>query len=132
LPGHYTIACPNPKVNKSQQQNQNHGAAKGGHDKKPIFRGKPDQLNSMGNISIREHLPTSSCTFESRDEILLKGGRLWRPRFLISIINANDRFSWVKPSDIGPTMVKGTVKPYLNPYVFERPLELLPRSPNFT
>jgi hypothetical protein len=32
-------------------------------------------------------------------------GRLWCPRFLISIINANDRFSWVNPADIGQTMV---------------------------
>jgi hypothetical protein len=59
----------------------------------------------MGNISIREHLPTSSGTFESWAEILLKGDRLWRPRFLISVINANDRISWVKPADIGQTMV---------------------------
>jgi hypothetical protein len=50
-------------------------------------------------------LPTSSFTFESRDEILFKGGRLWRPRLLISIINANDRISWVQPADIGQTMV---------------------------
>jgi hypothetical protein len=27
------------------------------------------------------------------------------PRFLISVINANDRFSWVKLTDIGQTMV---------------------------
>jgi hypothetical protein len=26
---------------------------------------------------------------------------VWRPRFLISIINANDRISWVKLADIG-------------------------------
>jgi hypothetical protein len=42
---------------------------------------------------------------ESRDEILLKGGRLWRPRFLISIINANGRISQVKPADFGRTEV---------------------------
>jgi hypothetical protein len=62
-----------------------------------------DQLNFMGNISIWEHLPISSWIFKSRDEILLKGGRLWCPRFLISIINANDRISWVQPADIGQT-----------------------------
>jgi hypothetical protein len=28
---------------------------------------------------------------------------LWRPRFLISVINANGRISWVKPADVGPT-----------------------------
>jgi hypothetical protein len=57
----------------------------------------------MGSISVQEPLPTSSCNFESRDEILLKGGRLWRPRFLISIINANDRISRVKPADTSQT-----------------------------
>jgi hypothetical protein len=70
-PGHFIRNCPN-----LQQQNQDLGAAKGDHDKKPIFQGKPDQHNSMGNISIREHLPTWSFTFESQDEIPLKGGRL--------------------------------------------------------
>jgi hypothetical protein len=66
---------------------------------------KQGQLNFMGNISIQEDLPTSYFTFESRDEILFKGGRLWRPRFLISVTNANDQISWVKPADIGQTMV---------------------------
>jgi hypothetical protein len=42
---------------------------------------------------------------ESRDEILFKGGRLWRPMFWISIISANDRTNWVKPADVGQTMV---------------------------
>jgi hypothetical protein len=51
-PGHFIRNCPN-----SQQQNQNLGAAKGDHGKKPIFQGTPDQLNSMGNISIQEPLP---------------------------------------------------------------------------
>jgi hypothetical protein len=31
--------------------------------------------------------------------------QMWHPRFLIIIINANDRISWVKPADIGQTMV---------------------------
>jgi hypothetical protein len=57
----------------------------------------------MGNISIQEPLPVFYCNFESRDEILLKGGRLCRPRFLFSVINANDRISRVKPADIGQT-----------------------------
>jgi hypothetical protein len=47
----------------------------------------------------------SNLIVESRDEILFKGGRLWRPRFLISAINANDRINWVKPADVGQTMV---------------------------
>jgi hypothetical protein len=28
---------------------------------------------------------------------------LWRPRFLISVINTNDQISWVKPADTGQT-----------------------------
>jgi hypothetical protein len=59
----------------------------------------------MGNNSIREPLPTLSFTFESRNEILFKGDRLWRPRFLISVIDANDRSNRVKPVDIGQTLV---------------------------
>jgi hypothetical protein len=54
-------------------------------------------------ISLFENPPYSSFTFESQDEIMFKGGRLWRPRFLISVINANDQISWVKPADIGQT-----------------------------
>jgi hypothetical protein len=45
--GHFIRNCPN-----SQQQDQNLRAAKGDHGKKPIFQGRPDQLNSMGNCSI--------------------------------------------------------------------------------
>jgi hypothetical protein len=70
-PGHYRRNCPN-----HQHQVQNLGAAKCAQDKHPSFQGKPDQINSMGNTSIPEPLPTSSCNFESQDEILLKGGRL--------------------------------------------------------
>jgi hypothetical protein len=51
-PGHFIRNCPN-----SQEQNQNLGAAKGDHGKKPIVQGKLDQLNSMGNISIQEPPP---------------------------------------------------------------------------
>jgi hypothetical protein len=38
-------------------------------------------------------------------ELLRAGLSLWRPRFLISIINTNDRISWVQPTGIGQTMV---------------------------
>jgi hypothetical protein len=31
--------------------------------------------------------------------------KMWRPRFLISIISANDRINWVKPADVGQTLV---------------------------
>jgi hypothetical protein len=41
-----------------------------------------------------------SFTFKSRDEILLNGGRLWRPRFLISVIGANNRIKRVKHGDV--------------------------------
>jgi hypothetical protein len=61
------------------------------------------QLNSMGNIAIQESLPHFPCKFESWDVILLKGGRLWRPRFLINVINANDRIGRVKLAGTGQT-----------------------------
>jgi hypothetical protein len=53
----------------------------------------------------KNHFPTSSCNSESRDEILHKGGRLWRPRFLTGVINANNRISRVKSADTGRTQV---------------------------
>jgi hypothetical protein len=65
---HYRHNCPN-----LPRQDQHLGAAKCAHGKNPIFQGKPNQLNSMGNTSMHELLPISSCNFESRDEILLKG-----------------------------------------------------------
>jgi hypothetical protein len=51
-PGHFIRDCPN-----LQHQDQNLRAAKCAHGKNPIFQGKPDQLNSMGNISIQEPFP---------------------------------------------------------------------------
>jgi hypothetical protein len=86
---------------------------------------------------------------------------MWRPKFIISIINANDRISRVKPADIGQTkvnlghhletesttpidpldqvnthlgqtLVKTTVKSHWNPGVCECLPELLPRSRKFT
>jgi hypothetical protein len=51
-PGHYIHNCPN-----LQHQDQNLRAAKCAHGKNPTFQGKPDQLNSMGNVSIQEPLP---------------------------------------------------------------------------
>jgi hypothetical protein len=51
-PVHYRHDCPN-----RQSQGQNLGAARCAHDKNPIFQGKPDRLNCMGNISIQESLP---------------------------------------------------------------------------
>jgi hypothetical protein len=51
-PGHYIHNCPN-----LQHQDQNLGAAKCAHGKNPTFQGKPDQLKSMGNVSIQEPLP---------------------------------------------------------------------------
>jgi hypothetical protein len=90
-PRHYRHNCPN-----LPRQDQHLGVAKCAHGENPIFQGKPDRLNYMGNTSMHELFPTSSCNFESRVEILLKGGRLWCPRFLINVINANDRISWVK------------------------------------
>jgi hypothetical protein len=51
-PGHYRHNCPNLRP-----QGQNPGAAKCAHGQNPILQGKPDRLNSMGNISIQEPLP---------------------------------------------------------------------------
>jgi hypothetical protein len=51
-PGHFIRNCPN-----LQHQDQHLGAAKCAHGKNPIVQGKPDQLNSMGNISMHELLP---------------------------------------------------------------------------
>jgi hypothetical protein len=44
----------------------------------------------------------SNLVVESRDEILFKGGRLWRTRFSAGFINPNDPFNWV---DFGQTTV---------------------------
>jgi hypothetical protein len=70
-PGHFMRNCLDP-----QQQKQNFGATKGDHGKKLIIQWKPNQLNSAGNLSLQELPPYPVCKFESRDEILLKGGRL--------------------------------------------------------
>jgi hypothetical protein len=51
-PGHYIRDCPN-----LQHQDLNLGAAKSDHATKRMYQGKPDQLDSMGNISIPESLP---------------------------------------------------------------------------
>jgi hypothetical protein len=90
------------------------------------------------------------------------GQHLWRPRFLITVINANDRISRVKPAGHrsnlgqpgswprkprqwtllnpltkstrtrGQPLVKGTVKPRLTVDVGECRPELLSCSPKFT
>jgi hypothetical protein len=73
-PGHFANECPNPRQQKPQQQKQNPGSAI--NNNKPSPQVEQSQLNFMGNTSIPESLLTSPCTFESRDEILLKGGRL--------------------------------------------------------
>jgi hypothetical protein len=51
-PGHFIRDCPN-----LQHQDQNLRAAKCTHGKNPIFQGKLDQHNSMGNISMHKLLP---------------------------------------------------------------------------
>jgi hypothetical protein len=73
-PGHFANKCPNPRQQKPQQQNQNPGSAINNNEPSPQV--EQSQLNIMGNTSIPEPFFTSPCTFESRDEILLKGGRL--------------------------------------------------------
>jgi hypothetical protein len=68
-PGHFANKCPNP-----QQQKQNPGSAINNNEPSPQV--EQSQLNFLGNTSIPESFFTSPCNFESRDEILLKGGRL--------------------------------------------------------
>jgi hypothetical protein len=75
-PGHYTRECPNPRKQNLQQHKQNPGSAINNYDSKLSPQVEQSQLNFLGNTSIPETLLTSPCNFESRDEILLKGGRL--------------------------------------------------------
>jgi hypothetical protein len=67
-PGHYRHNCPN-----LQHQDQNLGAAKCAHGKNPIFQGKPDRLNSMGNTSIQEPLPLSLGNSNLGTRFFLRG-----------------------------------------------------------
>jgi hypothetical protein len=60
--------CLNPP-----QQKQNFGATKCDHGKKLIIQWKPNQLNSAGNLSLKELPPHPVCKFESRDKILQGG-----------------------------------------------------------
>jgi hypothetical protein len=66
--------CYNCRQQKPQQQKQNPESAI--NHNKPSPQMEQSQLNFLGNTSIPEPFLTSSCKFESRDEILLKGGRL--------------------------------------------------------
>jgi hypothetical protein len=73
-PGHYAKECLNPRKQNLQQHKHNPGSAI--NNNKPSPQVEQGQLNFLGNTSIPETLLTSPCNFESRDEILLKGGRL--------------------------------------------------------
>jgi hypothetical protein len=73
-PGHFVSKCPKPRQQKPQQQEQNPGSAINNNEPSP--RVEQSQLNFVGNTSIPELFLPSPCNFESRDEILLKGGRL--------------------------------------------------------
>jgi hypothetical protein len=75
-PEHYAKECPNSRQQNPQQRKQNPGSANGNRSNKPSLQVEQSQLNFLGNTSSQEPLPTSSWNFESRDEILLKGGRL--------------------------------------------------------
>jgi hypothetical protein len=68
---HFIHNCPNPQL-----QNQNLRAAKRDHARNQSFKGSQTNLNLWVTSLSKNHLPTSSCNFESWDEILLKGGRL--------------------------------------------------------
>jgi hypothetical protein len=73
-PGHFVSKCPKPRQQKPQQQKQNPRSAINSNEPNPQV--EQSQLNFIGNTSIPESFFTSPCKFESRDEILLKGGRL--------------------------------------------------------
>jgi hypothetical protein len=75
-PGHYAREFPNPRKQNLQQHKQNPESAINNYDNKPSPQVEQSQLNFLGNTYILEPLLTSPCNFESRDEILLKGGRL--------------------------------------------------------
>jgi hypothetical protein len=69
-PGHFADKCPNPR-----QQKQNPGSAINNNKQSPQV--EQSQPNFVGSTSIQNlFFFTSPCNFESRDEILLKGGRL--------------------------------------------------------
>jgi hypothetical protein len=67
-PGHFIRDCPN-----LQHQDQNLRATKCAHGKNPIFQGKPDRLNSMGNISIQEPLPIPLVISNFETRFFLRG-----------------------------------------------------------
>jgi hypothetical protein len=73
-PGHFANKCPNPRQQKPQQHKQNPGSAI--NNNKPSPQVEQSQLNFLGNTSIPEPFLTFPCNIESRDEVLLKGGRL--------------------------------------------------------
>jgi hypothetical protein len=73
-PGHFASKCPNPRQQKPQQQEQNPKSAI--KNNKPNPQVEHHQLNFLGNTSVPEPFLIFPCNFESRDEILLKGGRL--------------------------------------------------------
>jgi hypothetical protein len=94
--------------------------------------------------------PSFRYQIESRDEIPFKGGRLWRPRFLISLNHRSNGQQWstwaltsknslTHPSDpnwlvdtlVGPTHGPRMVKPPCHSSVPKCLPELLPRSPKF-
>jgi hypothetical protein len=73
-PGHFANECPSPRQQKPQQQEQNPGSAI--NNNRPSPQVEQSQLNFVGNTSIQNHFLIPFCNLESRDEILLKGGRL--------------------------------------------------------
>jgi hypothetical protein len=70
-PGHFIRNYPN-----LQHQDQNLGTVKCADGKNPIFKGSQTSLTLWVTSLSKNPFPTPSCNFESRDEILLKGGRL--------------------------------------------------------
>jgi hypothetical protein len=75
-PGHYANECPNPKQQKLQHQDQTSEQLSLLTARTPFFEGSQTHLTLWVTSLSKSHFPISSSNYESRDEILLKGGRL--------------------------------------------------------
>jgi hypothetical protein len=116
--------------------------ALGGWKIQRLYRNISEHIFHLCNpCSIRKRC--SNLVVESRDEILFKGGRLWRPRFsaaLTALTLDKRRSTWAITSKTRPTalmtllstLVKPYSKPLEHPFSLQCQPELLPRSPNFT
>jgi hypothetical protein len=130
------------------------------HTKEEATWETEDYLNTkyLGFLQSRNReffYPSFRYLIESRDEIPCKGGRLWRPRFLINPNSRSMQLTVVKPWStwaltsknsltypsepfwlvdtlVGPTHGQRLGQTTFNPSVHRCLPELLPRCPKFT